>query len=173
MKTNIALAKKWISSAIADLERFLNSIEIDDFADAAFRSQFAVEKLNKSILILLGAKTQKTHEPTKILLDVLKDKEFRTFNKKTESLFNKIIDFSILFEEEGTKTRYGLYKDNDYITAEEIYESIEDINDFINNLEKVITAFITIIQEVFRIPVAELEELNKLKNIKGEILKWT
>lgn len=173
MKTNITLAKKWIMSAIADLERFLNSLGIDDFADTAFRSQFAVEKINKSILTLMGVKIQKTHEPTKILLDILRDKESRAFSKNTKRLLNEIIDLSILFEEEGTKTRYGLYKDEDYITAEEIYKSIEDIKDFINNLEKVITTFIIIIQEVFHIPVAELEEINILKNIKEEISKWT
>ncbi len=57
MKTNISLAKKWIESAIADLKRFLKSLKSNDFADVAFRSQFAVEKLNKSILVLLGIKT--------------------------------------------------------------------------------------------------------------------
>jgi len=172
MNTNISLAKKWISPAVADLERFLNSLKADDFADAAYRSQFAVEKLNKSILLLLGTKFQKTHEPTKIILDILKDTESRTFNKKTEALFKEVIDYSLLFEEEGTKTRYGLYKDEEYVTAEEIYKSFESIKDFINNLKKLISAYIEIVHEVFQIPEAELEDLIKLKDIKEDLSKW-
>ena len=114
MKTNISLAEKWIISAIADIKRFLNGLKIEDFADAAFRSQFAVEKLNKSILVLLGVKIQKTHEPTKILKDVLKDKEYRKFNEKSEELIKEIITYSLIFEEEGTKTRYGFYKEDEF-----------------------------------------------------------
>lgn len=87
-------------------------------------------------------------------------------------MIKEIVNFSLLFEEEGTKTRYGLYKDEDYITAEEIYESIEDINDFINNLEKVIITYIEIIKEVFQFPTGKMEELIKLKKISEEISKW-
>jgi len=46
MKTNISLAKKWILSATSDINRILKDLETNDFADIAFRSQFAVEKLN-------------------------------------------------------------------------------------------------------------------------------
>lgn len=172
MKTNISLAIKWIVSAIADLKRFLKSLKSEDFADAAFRSQFAVEKLNKSILVLLGLKIQKTHEPTKILKDVLKDKESRKFDKKTEELINQIISYSLLFEEEGTKTRYGVYQEDELLTPEEIYIALEDVKDFIINLEKIISIYITIIQEIFQIPKTELEDLQTLKDIKEDINKW-
>lgn len=172
MKTNISLAKKWIESAIADLKRFLKSLESDDFADVAFRSQFAVEKLNKSILTLLGIKTQKTHEPTKILKDVLKDKDSRKFDKKAEKLIKNIISHSLIFEEEGTKTRYGIYKEDEFLIAEDIYISLDNIKEFIIDLEKVISIYIKIIEEIFQIPKKELKDLKILKEIKGEITKW-
>ncbi|MBA7547347.1 hypothetical protein ES705_39761 [subsurface metagenome] len=172
MKTNISLAKKWIISAITDIKRFLKGIEVEDFADAAFRSQFAVEKLNKSILVLLGVKIQKTHEPTKILKDVLKDKDYRTFDEKSEELVKEIITYSLIFEEEGTKTRYGFYKEDEFLIAEEIYTSLEDIKPFIINLEKIISIYIVIIQDVFQIPKTEFKDLKILKDIKEDIIKW-
>ncbi|MBA7484829.1 hypothetical protein ES707_20360 [subsurface metagenome] len=172
MKTNISLAEKWIVSAIADIKRFLNALEVEDFADVAFRSQFAVEKLNKSILVLLGVKIQKTHEPTKILKDVLKDKDYRTFDDKSEKLIKEIITFSLIFEEEGTKTRYGFYKEGEFLVAEEIYTSLEDIKHFIINLEKIISIYIDIIQDVFQIPKTEFKDLKILKDIKEDIIKW-
>ena len=172
MKTNISLAKKWVVSAIRDLERFLKSLKSEDFADAAFRSQFAIEKLNKSILVLLGVKIQKTHEPTKILKDILKDKESRKFDKIAEELIKKMITYSLLFEEEGTKTRYGVYKEDEFLIAEEIYTSLEDIKQFIINLEKIISIYITIIQDIFQIHKNELEDLQTLKDIKEDIIKW-
>jgi HEPN domain-containing protein len=168
MKTNISLAEKWIVSTIADIKRLLRALEVEDFADVAFRSQFAVEKLNKSILVLLGVKIQKTHEPTKILKDVLKDKEYRKFNEESEELIKEIITYSLIFEEEGTKTRYGFYKEDEFLVAEEIYTSIEDIKIFIINLEKIITIYINIIQDVFQIPETELKDLMILKNIKEQ-----
>ncbi len=75
----------------------------------------------------MGVKIQKTHEPTKILKDILKDKESRKFDKKAKELIKKIITYSLLFEEEGTKTRYGVYKEDEFLIAEEIYTSLEDI----------------------------------------------
>jgi HEPN domain-containing protein len=166
------LAKKWIESAIADLRRFLNSLESDDFADVVFRSQFAVEKLNKSIVVLLGVKTQKTHEPTKILKDILKDKDRRDFTKKEEELIKEIISNSLIFEEEGTKTRYGIYKEDEFLIAEDIYNTLESIKPFIMNLEKIVSIYLVIINEIFKIPEKELKELEKLKEIKKRMTKW-
>lgn len=172
MKTNISLAKKWIVSAIADIKRLLKGLEVEDFADVAFRSQFAVEKLNKSILVLLGVKIQKTHEPTKILKNVLKDKDYRTFDEKSEQLIKEIITYSLIFEEEGTKTRYGFYKEDEFLIAEEIYTSLEDIKHFIINLEKIVSIYIDIIQDVFQIPKTKFKDLKILKDLKEDIIKW-
>jgi len=52
MKTNFSQAKSWITSAINDIKRVLIDLKLKDFSRVAFRSQFAVEKLNKMILSL-------------------------------------------------------------------------------------------------------------------------
>jgi HEPN domain-containing protein len=171
MKTNISLAKNWIISAISDIKRIIKDFETEDFADIAFRSQFAVEKLNKSIIGLLGLKVQKTHEPTKILKSILHE-DSRKFNKNSEDLILQLITFSILFEEEGTKTRYGITQEDDFLLAEEIYTSFNDIKKFIQNLEKIITIHAKIIGDVFNIKESTLEDLINLKNLREELIKW-
>ena len=158
--------------AASDIKRILKDLETDDFADIAFRSQFAVEKLNKSILALLGIKIQKTHEPTKILKSILKSEEHRAFDKKSEDLIIQMINYSILFEEEGTKTRYGVFIENEFLISEEIYTSFNDINKFISNLVKIISIYIKIISEVFKIRENKLDNLNLLKNLRDELIKW-
>ena len=171
MKTNISLAKKWILSATSDINRVLKDLETNDFADIAFRSQFAVEKLNKSIIGLLGLKVQKTHEPTKILKSILKE-EYREFDKNSEDLILQLITYSILFEEEGTKTRYGITQEEDFLVAEEIYKSFDDVDKFIRNLEKIIIIYAKIIADVFNIQESILDDLLILKNLKEELAKW-
>lgn len=171
MKTNISLAKKWILSATSDINRILKDLETNDFADIAFRSQFAVEKLNKSIIGLLGLKVQKTHEPTKILKSILKE-EYREFDKTSEELILQLITFSILFEEEGTKTRCGITQENNFLVPEEIYKSFDDIDKFIQNLEKIITIYAKIIEDVFNIQENTLDDLKLLKNLREELIKW-
>lgn len=47
MKTNFSQAKSWITSAINDIKRVLIDHKLKDFSRVAFRSQFAVEKLNR------------------------------------------------------------------------------------------------------------------------------
>ena len=172
MKTNISIAKKWILSAASDIKRILNDLETDDFADIAFRSQFAVEKLNKSILALLGIKIQKTHEPTKILKSILRSEKYRAFDKDSEDLIIQMINLSILFEEEGTKTRYGVFRENEFLVSEEIYKSFNDINKFIFNLEKIISIYNKIITEVLNIKESKLDDLNLLLNLREELIKW-
>jgi HEPN domain-containing protein len=172
MKTNISLAKKWIESAIADLKRMLKSLEFDDFANVAFRSQFAVEKLNKSLLVLLGIKIQKTHEPTKFLKDLLYDEDLGKFDEESSDLIKQIISKSLIFEEEGTKTRYGVYKEDDFLIAEDIYNTLDDIKPFILNLEKLIPTYIEVLENFFQISEASIMDLKFLKELKEEIAQW-
>ena len=49
MNTNFSQGKSWIKSAISDIKIVINSLQNDYFSLVAFRSQFAVEKLNKAI----------------------------------------------------------------------------------------------------------------------------
>jgi len=172
MKTNISLAKKWILSATSDIKRILKDLEIEDFADIAFRSQFAVEKFNKSILGILGIKVQKTHEPSKIIKTLLKEEEYLKFDKNSEDLIIQMITLSILFEEEGVKTRYGISREDEFLVAEEIYKSFDDIKRFISNLEKIIMVFIKIILDIFKIPENKLDNLQILKDLREQLITW-
>ncbi len=75
MRTNFSQAKSWILSAIYDIKRVIYSLKRKDFADVAFRSQFAVEKFKEATLNLLGVKVEKTHTPTKILKSIILDED--------------------------------------------------------------------------------------------------
>ncbi len=63
MNTNHSQAESWINSAINDIKRAIKSYKARDYSDFAFRSQFAVEKINKAILSYFGLKIEKTHIP--------------------------------------------------------------------------------------------------------------
>jgi len=67
MNTNISQGRSWVNSGIHDLKLVLSSLREKHFSIVAFRSQFAVEKLNKAILCFFGIKIEKTHFPTKII----------------------------------------------------------------------------------------------------------
>ena len=169
METNFTQARKWIISAIHDIKRVLKDLKTEDFADIAFRSQFAVEKLNKSILNLMGIKIQKTHTPTLILKNILRKEDMLSLDNKTENLIEKICKYSKIFEDEGAKTRYGIFKKDELILAEEIYSSIGDIEYFLKNLGKIIKLFLTLLKESFKITEKEFEELSQLKEFLGEL----
>ncbi len=96
----------------------------------------------------------------------------RKFDKKAEELIKQIIAHSLIFEEEGTKTRYGVYKEDEFLIAEDIYNTIDKVKQFIINLKKVISVYIKIIEEIFQVPENELKDMETLKEMKGEINKW-
>ena len=142
MKTNFTQAKSWFSSAIIDIEYVLDDLESKSFARIAFRSQLATEKFNKALLNLMGLKIEKTHTPTKILNKFLKDKETLNLNQKEKKMLKNIIKISKIFEDTGTKTRYGVHKEGKIIFPEEIYKSFEDVKDFIINLKDLINDYL-------------------------------
>jgi len=172
MKTNFTQAKSWIISAITDINRVVGSLERNDFADVAFRSQFAIEKLIKALLSLMGVKVEKTHIPTKVLKDLLKNEGILTIDEETEKKFNKVIKFSGFFEEQGTKTRYGTIKNEILTLPEDIYNSFEDIKEFIFNMVNLIHEYLIILEEIFGITKDKFEDLQHLKNLLGKLKKW-
>ncbi len=172
MKTNFSQAKSWITSAINDIKIVLNSLKMQYYSLVAFRSQFAVEKLNKAILSLMGAKIEKIHTPTEILNDIINNKEILTINEKTKEILKKISKYSEFFEKQGTKTIYGTLKDGKLTLAEEIYNSFEKIKDFIINLEKLGKHYLILFKETFKITEVEFEDLKQLKEFEGELKKW-
>ena len=172
MKTNFTQAKSWILSAINDISRVLNSLKRKDFADVAFRSQFAVEKLNKAALNLLGVKIEKTHIPTKILKSIILDEKTLDNEDSTKENLLKIINYSGLFEDEGGKTRYGISKEEILMIPEQIYNSSEDIKQFILNLQKIVGLYLILWNETFNINEIEFKELKELKKLNKKLKKW-
>ncbi|KKL61881.1 hypothetical protein LCGC14_2190890 [marine sediment metagenome] len=172
MRTNFSQAKSWILSAINDIKRVISSLKRKDFADVAFRSQFAVEKFNKAALNLLGVKIEKTHTPTKILKSIILDEEILINEKSVKENLLNIINYSGLFEDEGVKTRYGIFKEEMLMIPERIYSSFEDIKQFILNLQKIVDLYLIVWNETFNINEIEFKELKELKKLNKKLKKW-
>lgn len=172
MRTNFSQAKSWILSAINDIIRVIFSLKRKDFADVAFRSQFAVEKLNKAALNLLGVKIEKTQTPTKILKSIIFDEEILINEESVKEKLLNIIKYSGLFEDEGVKTRYGISKDETLMIPERIYSSFKDIKQFILNLQKIVDLYLILWNETFNINEIELKELKELKKLNKKLKKW-
>lgn len=171
MKTNFTQANSWIISAINNIKRVLNSLKRKDFADVAFRSQFAVEKLNKAILSLLGVKFEKTHTPAKTLKSVIFDENIIN-NETTKKNLLKILNYSNFFEDEGTKTRYGISKGEKLTIPEHIYLSLEDVKRFILNLQEIVETYMIVLNKTFDINENEFKELKQMKKLKKKLKKW-
>ncbi len=172
MKTNFSQANGWITSAINDIKRVLNDLKSKDFSRVAFRSQFAVEKLNKAILSLIGIKIEKTHNPSEILKEILKDEGVLSIDEEARALIEIIIRNSEFFEKQSIKTRYGIIEDNKMRFPEEIYSSFEDIKNFLVNLRNIINAYTTLMEDSFNLSEKEFEIFKILDELKGELNKW-
>ncbi|MFO8018560.1 MAG: HEPN domain-containing protein [Promethearchaeia archaeon] len=170
--TNLSRAKKWLNSAISDINRVLNDLERGDYADIAFRSQFAVEKINKSIFNIFGIKIEKVHNPSTILDDFLKNVENLEIDDKIRSILEELTADSKVFENEGTKTRYGTIERGELITAEEIYNSFEDIKYLLKKLDKIIINLVRFLKYSIKKDKKELEIINELNELRILIAKW-
>ena len=172
MRTNFSQAKSWILSAINDIKRVISSLKRKDFADVAFRSQFAVEKFNKAALNILGVKIEKTHTPTKILKSIILDEEILINEESVKENLLNIINYSGLFEDEGVKTRHGIIKEEMLMIPDGIYSSFEDIKQFILNLQKIVDLYLIFWNETFNINEIEFKELKELKKLNKKLKKW-
>lgn len=172
MKTNFTQAKSWIKSATNDINRVLKGLKRKDFADVAFRSQFAIEKLNKAILSFMGLKIEKTHTPTEILDMALNDENMLKIDEKGQTILRKIIFYSKFFEKQGTQTRYGSIDNNKLTIAEDIYDNFNKIKDFIINLKNSIDYDLLFLKEILMINEKEFEGLQELKSLLRKLNKW-
>lgn len=172
MNTNFTQGKSWIISAISDLKIVINGVQNEYYSLVAFRSQFAVEKLNKAILSFMGLKVEKTHSPTDILEDILNRKSSLSFNLETKKILEKILKYSKFFENEGVQTRYGTIKNNKLIIAEEIYQSFEDIKNFLINLQNIVNCYLKLVKESLNITEKDFEDLKQLESLLGELKQW-
>lgn len=173
MNTNFSQAQSWIKSAISDMKIVINSLQNEFFSLVAFRSQFAVEKLNKAIINFMGLKSEKTHTPTDILEEILKNKSSFTIDQKTKKILYEILKHSKFFEIEGVQTRYGAIKDNKLIIAEEIYQSFEDIEPFLVNLQNILINYLDLLTKSLNMTKEKHKDLEQLELILGELKGWT
>jgi HEPN domain-containing protein len=173
MKTNFSQGKSWIVSAISDLKIVVSSIQNEFYSLVAFRSQLAVEKFNKAILNFMGLKVEKTYSPTVILEDFLKNKSSLTIALDIKEVINDIIKYSKFFENEGVQTRYGTFKNDKLITAEEIYKSFEDVKDFLINLERILNLYLELLKKSLNLTTEGFKDLGQLELLLGELKKWT
>ena len=172
MNTNFTQGKSWIISAISDVKIVINGLQNEYYSLVAFRSQFAVEKLNKAILSFMGLKVEKTHTPTEILEDILNRKSALSFNLETKKILEKILKYSKFFENEGVQTRYGTIKNNKLVIAEEIYQSFEDIKNFLINLQNIVNCYLKLVKESLNITAKDFEGLKHLESLLGELKQW-
>jgi HEPN domain-containing protein len=172
MDTNYTQGRSWITSAINDIKIVLNGLKDGYYSLVAFRSQFAVEKLNKAILSFMGLKAEKSHTPTDILDDILKNEPILTIDEESKKILEKISKYSKFFEKQGTQTRYGTIKDKKLITAEEIYKSFEDVKDFIKNLQNIVIYYLKFLKETLNITNKEFEDLEQFESLLGDFNKW-
>ncbi len=77
------------------------------------------------------------------------------------------------FENEGVQTRYGTIKNNKLIIAEEIYQSFEDIKDFLINLEKIVILNLKLLKKSLNMTKEEFKDLDRLESLLGELKQWT
>ena len=172
MITNHTQAKDWINSAINDIVRAFKGKRAKDYADFAFRSQLAVEKLNKALLCFFGLKIEKVHTPSKIIQNVIKNEKSIRIDKQTEDILFKIITYSEFFEKQGAITRYGISKEDILIFPEDVYDSQEKIKDFLYNLKNVLENVVIFLQDVLHISEKDYEGLKQIKKFLGDKKKW-
>jgi len=120
----------------------------------------------------MGLKFEKTHTPTDILNEILKDEPILNIDENTEKILEKIYKYSKFFEQQGTQTRYGTIKDNKLVTAEEIYKSFEDIKSFIKNLQDIVVCYLKLLKETLNITEKEFEDLKVFESLLGDLKKW-
>lgn len=171
INSNISQAKKWILSFIKDIDRVKRSYDANDYADSIYRSQFAVEKLNKSILILFGFQFKKTHTPSKIIGTLLKKKK-DIFDADSNKILEKIVDISKKFEKLKTTPKYGFLKNGNLTLPEELYSSSEDVNLFLKDMTLVLKNMIDLLNLKFSDNLVIIKLIEKLIEILEVYKAW-
>jgi HEPN domain-containing protein len=171
INSNITQARKWIISVINDIERVKRSYEANDYADSIYRCQFAIEKINKAILILFGFQLKRTHTPSKIIGTILKTKK-DLFDSESKKILEKIIEVSKKFEKLKTTPKYGFLENGDYILPEEIYSSKEEVKNFLKDMIIIIKDMINLLNLKFSNNLVIADVLVKLTDISEGYETW-
>lgn len=170
--SNFSQASKWILSFIGDVNRVKRSFDFEDYSDTIFRAQFAVEKLNKAILILFGLKFKKTYTPSDIINEDLISERIKILDEETKKLLLKITKSTRKFERLGTTPRYGFIRDNELVLPEELYSSKEDIEHLLNEFLIISEDFLILLKGKFSKNETIKLIIKKLSKCVGEYKAW-
>lgn len=154
MTTNYEKTKEWLDLAFKNIERVIRNYKINDYSECVFKIQLSIEQLQKALILLLGFKFRKIHNPSIILESIETNKNIKIEKEILEKIKN-VAALAKGIEGEGPSTRYGIIKEGKLITPEEKYDKLEAIK-YLKDLEKIMINIKALI--------------NELPNLKQEII---
>ena len=168
MTTNYEKTKEWLSLAFNNIERVIRNYQINDYSECVSKIQLSVEQLQKALILLLGFKFRKIHNPSIILESIEANKNIKIEKKNLEDI-KKIAALAKGIENEGVTTRYGIVKEDKLITPEEKYDKLEAIK-YLKDLKEILINIRSLIEEL-----ANLEQqiiiLSKFINECNELIE--
>lgn len=165
--TNFLRARKWLKMAVKDTERTLRSYSQGDYADSAFRTQFAAEKLCKSVIFILGFQFKKTHRPAQIIeKEVLTERSTKML-AGAKKILSELVTTSRYLEEQGVASRYGLEIEGSLLTPDELFNE-EKAGKMLTKLNSLLQLFVELVS-VLKIQEDELPELKEVVEKSKEL----
>ncbi len=156
MTNNYEKTKEWLGLAFNNVERVIRNYKINDYSECVFKIQPSVEQLQKSLILLLGFKFRKIHNPSVILESIETNKNIK-IEKIDLEIIQKVATLAKGIEGEGVTTRYGIIKEDKLITPEEKYDKLEaikyikDLKDILINIKALIKKLTNLEQEIILI----------------------
>ena len=123
MTTNFQKCKDWLEIALADARTALENYKSSNFYASFYFSQQSNEKLCKSLLLFFGKQIKKTHFPTQILQDLLKNNQIP--DQFIQNLITALIQQTLYLEREREVPRYGIEELDRLIKPQDLYSAID------------------------------------------------
>ena len=168
MTTNYEKTKEWLGLAFNNIERVIRNYKINDYSECVFKIQISVEQLQKALILLLGFKFRKIHNPSIILESIETNENIKITEEILENI-NKIAALAKGIEGEGATTRYGIMKEGKLITPEEKYDKSEAIK-YLKDLKEILINLKALIEELANLE-QEIIILSKYINECNELIE--
>ncbi|HUY01512.1 MAG TPA: HEPN domain-containing protein [Candidatus Deferrimicrobium sp.] len=126
MTTNFQKCKDWIEIAIADANTALDNYNSSNFYASFYFSQQSNEKLCKGLLMLFGAIVKKTHFPTQILNELIKNNKIP--DQHIQNLLTTLIQQTLFLEREREVPRYGIEEQDRILKPQDLYSKQDALN---------------------------------------------
>lgn len=153
MTTNYEKTKEWLDLAFKNIERVIRNYKIKDYSECVFKIQLSIEQLQKALILLLGFKFRKIHNPSIILESIETNKNIKIEKEILENI-KKVAALAKGIEGEGVTTRHGIMKDGKLITPEDKYDNLEaikylkDLKEILINLNLIIKGLPSLEREI-------------------------